>query len=75
MTPAELLRRARERCDEHRGPTHGICRECLLAEMEEMLLEQNPGMCRTPSSWLRSGRDRRGDQISRMAGLVLPEQE
>ncbi len=46
MTPAELLRRARERCDEHRGPTHGICRECLLAEMELMLLERNPGMCR-----------------------------
>ncbi len=46
MTPAELIRRARERCDEHRGPTRGICRECLLAEMEEMLLEQNPGMCR-----------------------------
>ena len=42
----ELLRRARERCARHRGPTHGVCRECLLAEMEEMLLEQSPGMCR-----------------------------
>ena len=28
------------------GPTRGICRECLLAEMEEMLLVQNPGMYR-----------------------------
>ena len=46
MPAEQLLRRARERCDEHRGPTHGICRECLLTEMEEMLLEQNPGMCR-----------------------------
>ncbi len=44
--PAELLRRARERCAQHRGPTRGICRECLLAEMEAMLLEQNPGLCR-----------------------------
>ncbi len=44
--PAELLRRARERCAQHRGPTRGICRECYLAEMEEMLLEQNPSMCR-----------------------------
>ena len=44
--PAELLRRAQERCAQHRGPTSGVCRECLLAEMEEMLLEQNPGMYR-----------------------------
>ncbi len=52
MTPAELLRRARERCDEHRGPTRGICRECFQAEMEEMLLEQNPGLCRGDASEL-----------------------
>ena len=44
--PAELLSRARERCDQHRGPTRGVCRECLLAEMEAMLLEQNLGLCR-----------------------------
>ncbi len=44
--PAELLRRARQRCAQHRGPTRGVCRECLLAEMEEMLLEQNPGLYR-----------------------------
>ncbi len=60
MTPAELLRRARERCDEHRGPTHGIRRECLLAEMEGLLLEQNPGMCRGDAfelvqEWVRAG--------------------
>ncbi len=46
MTPAELLRRARERCAQHRGPTLGVCRECFQAEMEQMLLEQNPGLCR-----------------------------
>ena len=45
-TPPHDARHARERCDEHRGPTHGICRECYQAEMEEMLLEHNPGMCR-----------------------------
>ena len=44
--PAELLRRARERCAQHRGPTRGIYRECYQAEMQELLLEQNPGMCR-----------------------------
>ena len=39
-----LLRRARQRCAQHRGPTRGICRECFVAEMEEMLLEQNSDM-------------------------------
>ncbi len=43
--PADLLRRARQRCAQHRGPTRGVCRECLLVEMEQMLLEQNPGLC------------------------------
>ena len=47
MMLAELLRRVRERCAQHRGPTVGICsRECYQAEMEALLLEQNPGMCR-----------------------------
>ncbi len=44
--PAELLRLARRRYAEHRGPTSGICRECFQAEMEQMLLEQNPDMSR-----------------------------
>ena len=55
----ELLRRARERCAQHRGPTRGVCRECLLAEMEEILLEQASDMCRGDAfelvqEWARS---------------------
>ncbi len=57
--PAELLRRARERCAQHRGPTRGVCRECFQAEMEALLLEQNPGPCRGDAfelvqEWARS---------------------
>ena len=58
--PAELLSRARERCAQHRGPTQGICRKCFLTEMEQMLLKQNPGVCRGDAfelvqEWARAG--------------------
>ncbi len=66
--PAELLSRARERCAQHRGPTNGICRECYQAEMEPMLLEQNPGMYRGDAfelvqEWARSAK---GPEQSRL---------
>ena len=41
----DLLQRARERCAEHL-PGKGMCRECFLAEMEEMLMEENSEMLR-----------------------------
>ena len=45
MDPDDLLQRARERCAEHR-PGKGTCRDCFLGGMEDMLLEENPGMWR-----------------------------
>ena len=56
---AELLSRALERCAQDRGPTSGICSE-FQAEMEQMLLEQNPGMCpgdafELVQEWARAG--------------------
>ncbi len=46
MTSDELITRPRLRCSRHRGPTSGMCRQCFLAEMEEMLLDENHGMKR-----------------------------
>ena len=43
MDSDDLLQRARERCAEHR-PGAGTCRGCVLEEMEDMLLEENPEM-------------------------------
>ena len=45
MDRDDLLERARERCAEHR-PGKGLCRDCVVGEMEDMLLEENPGMPR-----------------------------
>ena len=46
MDASELVRRARVRCRTHLGAGPSLCRECLLEEFEEMLLEQYPEMCR-----------------------------
>ena len=45
MRAAELLERARRHCAPHRHAP-GVCRRCLLAEMEAMLLERNPELRR-----------------------------
>ncbi len=45
MDPDDLLQRARERHAEHL-PGKGVCRDCVLEEMEDMLLEENPEMPR-----------------------------
>ncbi len=38
LSPEELVRRARERCKQHRQPgVGGVCRQCLLAEIEQRL--------------------------------------
>ena len=46
MTSDELITRARQRCSRHLGPAKGMCRQCFLAELEDMLLEENPEMQR-----------------------------
>ena len=51
MDPEDLLQRARERCAEHL-PGKGVCRDCVLGEMEDMLLEENPGMRRGDAQFL-----------------------
>ena len=43
MTSDELLSRARERCSHHL-PGRGVCRRCIVEAMEEMLVEENPGL-------------------------------
>ncbi len=43
ISPEELVRRARERCKPHRQPgVGGFCRECLLAEIEQAIAEEQP---------------------------------
>ena len=40
----EMARRARERCRHHRRGVGGLCRDCLLAEVELALAEHHPEM-------------------------------
>ena len=56
-----LWDRARRRCSGHL-PAEGVCRKCLLAEMEEMILEGHPEMCRGDAfelvqEWVLVGED------------------
>lgn len=47
ISPEELVRRARKRCQRHRQPgVGGYCRECYLAELEEAIAEEHPEMKR-----------------------------
>ena len=43
MDSDDLIQRARERCAGHL-PAKGMCHECFRAELEEMLLDENPDM-------------------------------
>ena len=60
LSPEELVRRARERCKHHRQPAvGGVCRECLLAEIEEAIAEEHPELKRGDvfelvQEWLRA---------------------
>ena len=45
MNPDTLLARARARCAHHRI-VPGVCSLCFQQEMAEMLLEENPELCR-----------------------------
>ncbi len=57
--PEELVRRARKRCKHHRQPgVGGVCRECLLAEIEQAIAEEHPELERGEvlelvQEWLR----------------------
>ncbi len=45
MDSEELYRRTRERHFRH-STVAGICRLCVMEELEEMILEEHPGMAR-----------------------------
>ena len=45
MNPDTLLSRARARCAHHLN-VPGVCSDCFQREMAEMLLEENPELCR-----------------------------
>ncbi len=45
MDRDDLLQRARERCAGHLADGR-LCRDCVVGEMEDMLLEENPAMPR-----------------------------
>ena len=45
MDADDLIQLARERCAQHL-PAKGMCHGCFRAELEEMLLEENPDMQR-----------------------------
>ena len=43
MEPADFWDRARQRCAQHLSG-RAVCSDCLLVEMEQVLLEENPQM-------------------------------
>ena len=45
MDAETLIQRAQERCSKYL-PGRGSCRSCVLEEMEEGLLEENPELSR-----------------------------
>ncbi len=60
LSPEELVPRARERCMHHRQPgVGGLCRECLLTEIEQAIAEEHPELDRGEvfelvQGWLRA---------------------
>ncbi len=47
ISPDELVHRARARCKHHRQPgVGGVCRECLLAEIEQAIADEHPELDR-----------------------------
>ena len=58
LSPEELVRRARRRCQHHRRGVGGVCRECLLAEIEQAIADEYPELKRGDVSelvqeWIR----------------------
>ncbi len=45
MDADTLLQRASERCSQHL-PGTGFCNDCVMDELQEMLLEENPELSR-----------------------------
>ena len=59
ISAEELVRRARERCKQHRNRLGGVCQECVLTEIEQAIAEEHPGMKRGDvfelvGEWLRT---------------------
>ena len=44
MAPQTLATRARERCAQHHGTDY--CSRCIREELDQVLLEENPELCR-----------------------------
>ncbi len=44
VTADTLLQRARERCS-HDRQVPGFCRDCVMEELQEMMLEENSELC------------------------------
>ncbi len=64
LSPEELVRRARRRCQHHRRGVGGVCRECLLAEIEQAIADAYPELKRGDvfelvQEWLRLEDDRK----------------
>ncbi len=63
ISPEELVRRARKRCKQHRpARVGGVCRACLLAEIEQAIADEHPEMKRGDvfelvCEWLRTEDD------------------
>ena len=46
MSLDAFIARVRARCAPHRDGVGGYCLDCFLAELEDVLLEENPSMNR-----------------------------
>ncbi len=47
ISAEELVHRARERCKHHRQPgVGGVCRNCVLIEIEQAIADEHPEMKR-----------------------------
>ena len=65
LSPEELVRRARARCKHHRQPgVEGVCRNCLLIEIEQAIADEHPELDRGEvfelvQEWIRLEDDRK----------------
>ncbi len=46
LSPEELVHRGRRRCQHPRRGVGGVCRECLLAEIEQAIADEYPELKR-----------------------------
>ncbi len=46
ISPEELVRRARQRCKQHRNRIGGVCQDCVLTEIEQLIADEQPELDR-----------------------------